>query len=148
MKVLRLRVAKTLAVIMVVCLGGFVCLGWIKDRDGPSIEDRPFNEALAPQVAQRGAYLVQVGNCAACHTARGGFPFAGGKGIDTSFGTVFTSNITSDKLTGIGACLQPTSGKRCTMAAQKMAGFSIPPFLTRSTPESPETTRTRCLLIC
>lgn len=103
MKVLRLRVAKTLAVIMVVCLGGFVCLGWIKDRDGPSIEDRPFNEALAPQVAQRGAYLVQVGNCAACHTARGGFPFAGGKGIDTSFGTVFTSNITSDKLTGIGA---------------------------------------------
>ena len=75
MKVLRLRVAKTLAVIMVVCLGGFVCLGWIKDRDGPSIEDRPFNEALAPQVAQRGAYLVQVGNCAACHTARGGLPF-------------------------------------------------------------------------
>ena len=103
MKVLRLRLAKTLAVIMVVCLGGFVCLEWIKDQEVPSIDDRPFNEALAPQVAQRGAYLVQVGNCAACHTARGGFPFAGGKGIDTSFGTVFTSNITSDKLTGIGA---------------------------------------------
>ena len=103
MKVLRLRLAKTLAVIMVVCLGGFVCLEWIKDQEGPAIDDRPFNEALAPQVAQRGAYLVQVGNCAACHTARGGFPFAGGKGISTSFGTVFTSNITSDKLTGIGA---------------------------------------------
>lgn len=103
MKVLRLRLAKTLAVIMVVCLGGFVCLEWIKDQEVPFIDDRPFNQALAQQVAQRGAYLVQVGNCAACHTARGGFPFAGGKGISTSFGTVFTSNITSDKLTGIGA---------------------------------------------
>lgn len=103
MKVLRLRLAKTLAVIMVVCLGGFVCLEWIKDQEVPFIDDRPFNEALAQQVAERGAYLVQVGNCAACHTAQGGFPFAGGKGISTSFGTVFTSNITSDKLTGIGA---------------------------------------------
>ena len=103
MKFLRLGLAKTLAVIMAVCVGGFVFLGWIKDRDGPAIDDRPFNEVLAPQLAQRGAYLVQVGNCAACHTERGGLPCAGGKNIDTPFGTVFTSNITSDKLTGIGA---------------------------------------------
>ena len=103
MKVMRWRLAKTLALIMVVFIGGFVFLERLKDQEVRSIDDRTFNEVLAPQVAQRGAYLVQVGNCAACHTARGGFPFAGGKGIDTSFGTVFTSNITSDKLTGIGA---------------------------------------------
>jgi mono/diheme cytochrome c family protein len=103
MKEMRLRLVKTLALIMVVCVGGFVFLEWRKDQEVRSIDDRPFNEGLAPQVAQRGAYLVQVGNCAACHTARGGLPFSGGKSMDTPFGTVVTSNITSDKLTGIGA---------------------------------------------
>jgi mono/diheme cytochrome c family protein len=57
----------------------------------------PSNDAL-----QRGAYLAQVGNCAACHTARGGAAFAGGKPIATPFGTVYTSNITPDPGTGIG----------------------------------------------
>ena len=51
---------------------------------------------------QRGAYLAKVGNCAACHTARGGGAFAGGKAISTPFGTVYTSNITPDAATGIG----------------------------------------------
>jgi mono/diheme cytochrome c family protein len=51
---------------------------------------------------QRGAYLAKVGNCAACHTARGGAVFAGGKAITTPFGTVYTSNITPDAATGIG----------------------------------------------
>ncbi len=51
---------------------------------------------------QRGAYLARVGNCAACHTARGGAEFAGGKTIHTPFGAVYTSNITPDPATGIG----------------------------------------------
>ena len=51
---------------------------------------------------ERGAYLAKVGNCAACHTARGGAAFAGGKAIRTPFGTVYTSNITPDAATGIG----------------------------------------------
>jgi len=53
-------------------------------------------------MVQRGAYLARAGNCAACHTARGGAPYAGGKGIDTPFGTVFASNLTPDPQTGIG----------------------------------------------
>jgi mono/diheme cytochrome c family protein len=51
---------------------------------------------------QRGAYLAKVGNCAACHTARGGAAFAGGKAISTPFGRVYTSNITPDPASGIG----------------------------------------------
>jgi mono/diheme cytochrome c family protein len=51
---------------------------------------------------QRGAYLAKLGNCAACHTARGGAAMAGGKAIHTPFGAVYTSNITPDKTTGIG----------------------------------------------
>ncbi len=57
----------------------------------------------APQEAvERGAYLAKVGNCAACHTARGGEAFAGGKAIHTPFGAVYPSNITPDAVTGIG----------------------------------------------
>jgi mono/diheme cytochrome c family protein len=51
---------------------------------------------------ERGAYLAKLGNCAACHTARGGADMAGGKAIHTPFGAVYTSNITPDKATGIG----------------------------------------------
>jgi mono/diheme cytochrome c family protein len=51
---------------------------------------------------QRGAYLAKVGNCATCHTARGGAVFAGSKAISTPFGVVYTSNITPDAATGIG----------------------------------------------
>jgi mono/diheme cytochrome c family protein len=51
---------------------------------------------------EQGRYLAQVGNCAACHTARGGQAFAGGKAIHTPFGAVYTSNITPDASTGIG----------------------------------------------
>lgn len=60
--------------------------------------------AAAPseQLVARGAYLARAGNCAGCHTAPGGAAYAGGKGIPTPFGTVFTSNLTPDDKTGIG----------------------------------------------
>ncbi|MBG6071558.1 MULTISPECIES: cytochrome c [unclassified Polaromonas] len=61
--------------------------------------------AFAPtdSVVARGAYLARAGNCMACHTARGGAGYAGGLGIPTPFGTVFTSNLTPDANTGIGS---------------------------------------------
>ncbi len=54
------------------------------------------------ELVERGAYLARAGNCAACHTERGGAAYAGGKGIATPFGTVYASNLTPDAETGIG----------------------------------------------
>ena len=51
---------------------------------------------------KRGEYLVKLGDCIACHTKKGGKPFAGGIGFDTPFGIIFSPNITPDKKTGIG----------------------------------------------
>jgi len=51
----------------------------------------------------RGRYLVDAGDCAACHTAPDGKPFAGGRAIPTPFGAIYSTNITPDKETGIGA---------------------------------------------
>lgn len=47
----------------------------------------------------RGAYLAKAGNCVACHGAN----YAGGRGVATPFGSVFSSNLTPDAATGIGA---------------------------------------------
>ena len=61
--------------------------------------------AQAPATAneiQRGEYLARAGDCIACHTMRGGEPFAGGLAMATRFGTLFTPNITPDRETGIG----------------------------------------------
>jgi cytochrome c553 len=58
----------------------------------------------APPVSEpRGAYLARLGTCAHCHTARGGAAYAGGRPLDTPFGTVFSSNLTADREHGIGA---------------------------------------------
>lgn len=57
-----------------------------------------------PTLVAKGEYLVKAGDCMACHTdtPHKGVPFAGGLGINTPFGTLFTPNITPDKKTGIG----------------------------------------------
>ncbi len=53
-------------------------------------------------LADRGKYLTEAGDCHACHTKPGGEPFAGGRSIETPFGTIASPNITPDKETGIG----------------------------------------------
>jgi mono/diheme cytochrome c family protein len=50
----------------------------------------------------RGQYLAKAGDCAACHTAPGGKPMAGGLPIDSPFGQIYSSNITPSKTDGIG----------------------------------------------
>lgn len=55
-----------------------------------------------PAVIARGEYLAQAGDCVACHSAPNGKLFAGGRAMPTPFGTLFTSNVTPDKDTGIG----------------------------------------------
>lgn len=68
---------------------------------------QPTTEPASTELLARGAYLARAGNCMACHTARGGEPYAGGRGIDTPFGTVYSSNLTPDEQTGLGRWSAP-----------------------------------------
>ncbi len=61
----------------------------------------PQNLANADQV-KRGEYLARAADCLVCHTASGGADYAGGLAIPLPFGTLYTTNITPDKDTGIG----------------------------------------------
>ena len=64
--------------------------------------------APTPSSAQvaRGQYLARVGNCVFCHTAPAGAMLAGGRAIQTPFGTVHTSNLTPDAEHGLGRWTQ------------------------------------------
>lgn len=50
----------------------------------------------------RGAYLARAGDCVACHTSKGGAPFAGGLALASPIGAIYSTNITPDKQHGIG----------------------------------------------
>lgn len=76
----------------------------------PRADQRDLQTAAPPAAAGvlpddpvvRGAALVTLGDCRACHTARGGAAYAGGRAIDTPFGRFYSPNITPDRDTGLG----------------------------------------------
>lgn len=86
------------ALVTIELIAGHAMFHWANSQNASV---KPSSEAI-----QHGAYLAKLGNCAACHTARGGQAFAGGKAIHTPFGAVYTSNITPDTATGIGSWSQ------------------------------------------
>ncbi len=51
---------------------------------------------------ERGEYLAKAADCMVCHTTQGGQEYAGGLGFKLPFGTLYSTNITPDKDTGIG----------------------------------------------
>ncbi len=78
--------------------GGTVALDAYKDATPTGI---PAALATASPVAQ-GEYLARAADCQACHTVKGGAPYAGGLAFKLPFGTLYSPNITPDKETGIG----------------------------------------------
>jgi len=68
-----------------------------------SQEGYPLANSQSFDRIERGRYLAILADCAACHTARGGQPFAGGLVLKTPFGNLAAPNITPDSETGIGS---------------------------------------------
>lgn len=83
-----------------------LALGVVWDNWGDLLGPQPQNTAITAPATEaqieQGRYLALAGNCMACHTTRGGTPFAGGRRIDTPFGGVYSSNLTPDPETGLG----------------------------------------------
>jgi mono/diheme cytochrome c family protein len=95
-------IRRSIAVIVAVCIAviaAFFVLAWRSPID-PIVP--PQARSFEPELVRRGGELAAVGNCNVCHTAPGGKSFAGGVGVPTPFGTVYSTNITPDPETGIG----------------------------------------------
>src|SRR6476661_2695142 len=75
----------------------------LADFKGANPTGVPSSLARADLVA-RGEYVARAADCAACHTAPGGKPFAGGLPFKLPMiGTIYSTNLTPDSETGIGA---------------------------------------------
>ncbi|WP_066265124.1 c-type cytochrome [Hydrogenophaga palleronii] len=77
-------------------LAGIAAFAWLAWPAQPIAIEPATHTSRAddPATIERGRYLSVLGNCQACHTTRGGTPFAGGLGVVTPFGTVYGSNLT------------------------------------------------------
>lgn len=69
-----------------------------REGSGPVLS-KPVEQS---ELLARGEYLVTAANCASCHTTDTGEFMAGGLAFETTFGTVYSTNITPDHETGIG----------------------------------------------
>jgi mono/diheme cytochrome c family protein len=94
---IRRLIFRLIAVVLVL---GAAFVAWrVVDRDAePSAAD----VTSSPDLVARGEYLTRAADCAACHNAPGGKPYAGGVAFKLPFGTIYSTNITADKDTGIG----------------------------------------------
>ncbi|MES5482376.1 molybdopterin-dependent oxidoreductase [Bradyrhizobium sp. INPA03-11B] len=68
---------------------------------------RPDASVYSATTIARGKELAALGACAVCHTSEHGILNAGGRQLETPFGTIYTTNITPDVDTGIGAWSYP-----------------------------------------
>ena len=69
---------------------------------GATASETQLSVADQAAIIAHGSYLASIGNCALCHTARGGAAYAGGRSIETPFGAVVSSNLTADPIHGLG----------------------------------------------
>lgn len=87
-----------------ICVAAVAVLAYAALAWRPAIApiEPPAPQSFAPELVAKGKMLASAGNCAACHTVAGGQAFAGGYAMATPFGTIYSTNITPDRETGIG----------------------------------------------
>ena len=88
------------AVAAILVLAAFA---WANRHPELALVEAPGDGAFDTALVRKGEALAGLGACAVCHTSEIGAPFAGGRALPTPFGIVYSTNITPDATTGIGA---------------------------------------------
>lgn len=85
-------------------IGGMLTLGAISIPLHSAIPPMraPSAETFSAEAIELGRQVFAAGDCAVCHTAEGGLLNAGGRAMETPFGTVYSTNLTPDPETGLG----------------------------------------------
>lgn len=100
MKIIKKTVlALIILLLLVMCFFSFI-------YKGPRSSLQPTLSTSQAEQIEQGRYLAYAGDCAACHTLKGGEGaiqvYAGGLPLETPLGHIYGTNITPDKTTGIG----------------------------------------------
>jgi mono/diheme cytochrome c family protein len=93
------RILLGIVLVVLIAFGGFYW--WQSRPELPALAQTP--TGFPREQMERGAQLAALGDCTTCHTAPDGRPFAGGLPVPTPFGTLYATNITPDRETGIGS---------------------------------------------
>lgn len=119
------RVILGLLVLLVIGIGGVFLLAWHSAYD--PIEPVA-GSSLDTDLVARGEVLASAGYCATCHTASGGPRNAGGYPLKTDFGTIYSTNITPDVATGIGAWSEPAFARSMREGISRDGSELFPAF--------------------
>ena len=76
----------------------------------------------------RGEYLFTISGCRHCHTAEDSEPLAGGRPLETPFGTFYTPNITAHPEAGIGAWSEDEFVRALRLGVAPDGGHYYPAF--------------------
>ncbi len=121
-----MRYVVLLVVVLVVLgTGGFVWFAW---HGSITPIAPPARAAFDPAAIARGARLAALGDCISCHTVPGGTPFAGGRAIQTPFGTIYASNITPEPESGIGSWSEAAFGRAMRQGVDRGGHQLYPAF--------------------
>lgn len=97
-----LLIAVAVIALIVGVVAGSVFVGLWETSVVSNDVDKPLSPEEMKSLAERGASVAVAADCFACHTAKGGAPWAGGLPFETPFGTLYSTNISPDKQFGIG----------------------------------------------
>jgi mono/diheme cytochrome c family protein len=96
------RLIAAVAAIVIVVAVGFVGYAFLAPTGPEPMSPIAGIPSDIPAGMSRGEYLAKAADCVACHTAQGGKEFTGGRAFQLPFGTIYSTNLTPDKATGIG----------------------------------------------
>jgi nicotinate dehydrogenase subunit B len=112
-------------VVLLALAGAAVALAWTSPI--PPVSP-PEPASFDRTTVARGEALSHLGNCRGCHTTPHGEPFAGGRALPIPFGTIFVTNITPDRETGIGAWSLQAFARAMRQGVARNGEFLYPAF--------------------
>lgn len=104
---------------------GFLALAW---RPAIAPIQPPARDSFPAALVAKSKILAGAGYCAVCHTRAGGQEFVGGYGLQTPFGTIYSTNITPDPDTGIGRWSEAAFARAMHQSVARDGSHLFPAF--------------------
>lgn len=115
-----------LIVLGVIVVGG--AWVWATSPSEIAAIEPPDPASLDSQMIEDGEFLALVGDCSACHSTPNGERYAGGLPLPTPFGTIYSTNITPDRETGIGSWSQEAFSRAMRDGLDRNGNHLYPAF--------------------
>ncbi|WP_321786352.1 cytochrome c [Paraburkholderia sp. J94] len=97
-----LKTFTSAALVTAVALGASFAADSALAQTGAAAQNAQNEQSPQAALIKQGEYLARAGDCMACHSAVGRKPYTGGLPIVSNIGTIYSTNITPSKQSGIG----------------------------------------------